>query len=64
MIPPDLHTAEAARYASDSPQAILASVSASIDLAIHQLGEGRTASAIEILAEAIREANGDPITTH
>lgn len=42
----------------------LSSVAASIDLAMFQIREGRTASALEILSEAIREANGDSLELH
>ena len=51
----------AADHATD-PAATLTSVSASIELAIIQLGRGYQDSALEILAEAMREAKGDPLT--
>lgn len=49
---------------AESSQAVLDSVAASIDLALHQLTHNRLASAVEILAEAAREARGEAILAH
>lgn len=47
-----------------TPDDRLASVAASIELAVFQLREGRQQSAIEILLEATREASGQPLSPH
>jgi hypothetical protein len=57
---PDATFDNHAQSASDGA-AILRSVCASIELALHQLASDRQASGIEILREAIREARGEPL---